>query len=1041
MIGLEIGEDGKMKKRNVFWWGAAGLLLVASLCLLTGLLYRFLMNARAFNSRPLVLIHNPLNHEQVKVGERVLVHATARADNGLSRMELWVDDALVATQEPPESGLTSLVLSSDWLTTLKGDHILIVRAVSNDGVQGQATVTITALDSNQGGTGSHTVQDGETLETIAESHDTTPEALADLNPGIDPGGLAPGDELIVPDSEPPVEEGAAPSDGGEEAPAAEGEPPAGGGIFTRVFFGVFEIFSPEADRIPLRLEIPSLRTGEAYDGLHCYVELAGSPPQWYPDMDHDQATDESFTPLGDSWWDTAAHLEGDNAPVIAWPADQTLPLVVSCVGVVGGTEALELGRVEVNISPDEWDGVPRGIEVAGAEGSFSFSYRVTRMQDAPRGVPLFLDPDMSPPFNAHLDDRRISLRWDYEPRPDEESIDGFRVYLNGNLQWVEPPDARESGLPYEWFNPPCGSTYTFAVTAFRIGYPDGPESLPAIAILNQPLEDCTREIQITFLTLETFDLGGDGRYEDRHGDVGPAYGYFFANEQMITFDGGDLGHGLDMPNGLSHNTVYDLATMSADPTWRFSGMNSTIVDVPPGGTFEFGFHIMDEDSGRCHHSDDPGCHDPICDGLSVIYADRYSEFDTFHEGTLTSENGRCSVTFRWGPAFDSPVGSGMVGDEPLPWLSLTDFVVDEATGQVQLHVRNTGTATWPWRDLTVQLQTRAGEVIGTYTWPEFVLETGESTVLQHPDMILSAPFDACVLIDPNDDVLEAFERSGAMIHSPICPPQPDLTISDVRYDSSGSRLRVTVQNIASHSLENRTVVIQTFAPDGARLFIDTSWPAVSLEPWQTRTFDLIGVNEATRARLLDGYSVTVNPEGTIAESDLTNNTHTVTPARLKVWWCDSFVPHYHGLGSTARLFLTIDVLSGSSARTVYSLTRSNTLSSTETFSYGYNHIWDTGNSSMYFSCSESSEIFSIMGDEWLRVNISGDFLAGSVGSRDPLGDVTEIYGPASNWEAVDIGEDDSFPRSVYCQYYEVDPLFDLSYNPWWTILCIGHLVP
>ena len=69
MIGLEIGEDGKMKKRNVFWWGAAGLLLVASLCLLTGLLYRFLMNARAFNSRPLVLIHNPLNHEQVKVGE------------------------------------------------------------------------------------------------------------------------------------------------------------------------------------------------------------------------------------------------------------------------------------------------------------------------------------------------------------------------------------------------------------------------------------------------------------------------------------------------------------------------------------------------------------------------------------------------------------------------------------------------------------------------------------------------------------------------------------------------------------------------------------------------------------------------------------------------------------------------------------------------------------------------------------------------------------------------------------------------------------
>ena len=75
------------------------------------------------------------------------------------------------------------------------------------------------------------------------------------------------------------------------------------------------------------------------------------------------------------------------------------------------------------------------------------------------------------------------------------------------------------------------------------------------------------------------------------------------------------------------------------------------------------------------------------------------------------------------------------------------------------------------------------------------------------------------------------------------------------------------------------------------------------------------------------------------------------------------------------------------------------------------------------------------------MSISGDFLAGSVGSRDPLGDVTETYGPASNWGAVDIGEDDSFPRSNYCKYYEVDPLFDLSYDPWWTELCIGHVVP
>jgi hypothetical protein len=765
-------------------------------------------------------------------------------------------------------------------------------------------------------------------------------------------------------------------------------------------FRLFDLFSEEAEQVMLRLEVPRLRTWEPHDDLHCYVELAGSSPQWYPDVDHDQSTDESFTPLDRGWWDSGAHLEGDNAPVITWPSDQPLPLTVSCVGINAGVEALELGRIELSIPQDDWNGALRSAEVDGAEGHYLFDYRVTRLEGAPRTVPMYLDPDMTPPFNARLDDRRISLRWDYEPRPDEEPIDGFRIYLNGNLQWVEPPDARESGLPYEWFNPPCGTQYAFFVTAFRIGFPDGPESLPSYAFIETPLEGCTREIQIAFLTLETFDLGGDGQYEDRHGDIGPPYGYFFANEKQITFDARPSGGGggsLDMPNGFTHNTVYDLAEMSGDRTWRFSGMNGTIVDVPPGGTFEFGFHIMDQDTGRCRDSDDPGCDDLICEDISAIYEDRYDEFDRLHEGAITSDDGRCRVTYQWGPAFDSPVGSGEEGWEPLPWIAVEDVVFVEATGQVQIYIRNTGRATWPWRDLTVELQTRAGESIGVYTWPEFVLEVGDRVILEHPDMVLSVPFDACVVIDPYNDMLEDPERTGTLFHNPICPQLPDLAIVEAFYDSAGSRLRVGVQNVGDGPLENRTLAFQTMLPDGSPLHLVGSWPDVSIEPGETRVFDLSGVSDSMRDSMVDGYSVTVNPDGTVAELNLDNNTYTVRgPSRMVISWCETVIPHYYGWGHTVRLDMTVNAVSGSGTRTLL------TDRVEDYFSYIYIDDYDT-----HYACGDrvpgrncrTVGDYEILGDEQLQVTIAGQYQSGNSGGWDNLSAGTSTFSPINNWGA------------------------------------------
>ncbi len=90
-----------MKDKSTLWWGCIGVLVLAGLCLLVFSIYYFSQRVRAFSSHPLVLIHNPVNHDRVQTGDELVVHATARDDVGIQRMELWVDDQLIAAQDAP----------------------------------------------------------------------------------------------------------------------------------------------------------------------------------------------------------------------------------------------------------------------------------------------------------------------------------------------------------------------------------------------------------------------------------------------------------------------------------------------------------------------------------------------------------------------------------------------------------------------------------------------------------------------------------------------------------------------------------------------------------------------------------------------------------------------------------------------------------------------------------------------------------------------------------------------------------------------------
>ncbi len=72
-----------------------GVVLLIGLILLGIFLGQLSRRGKALNSRPLVLILDPGYGDQVQVGEGVIVHATAREDVGLSRIELWVNDQLI----------------------------------------------------------------------------------------------------------------------------------------------------------------------------------------------------------------------------------------------------------------------------------------------------------------------------------------------------------------------------------------------------------------------------------------------------------------------------------------------------------------------------------------------------------------------------------------------------------------------------------------------------------------------------------------------------------------------------------------------------------------------------------------------------------------------------------------------------------------------------------------------------------------------------------------------------------------------------------
>ena len=165
-----------MKKKRLLWIIPAVLLLAV---LIWVGVFNLILRGRSLDSRPLVLIQSPLNGEYVEVGEGVAVQAVARVGEGVQRMQVWVDDALVAEKVVSKEEINSpMVIITNWVPPLAGRHVVSVRAISGNGVSGQSTVFVMA---EVQAAVRHVVEEGETLEVIAASYGVEEEAISEVN--------------------------------------------------------------------------------------------------------------------------------------------------------------------------------------------------------------------------------------------------------------------------------------------------------------------------------------------------------------------------------------------------------------------------------------------------------------------------------------------------------------------------------------------------------------------------------------------------------------------------------------------------------------------------------------------------------------------------------------------------------------------------------------------------------------------------------------------------------------------------------------------
>jgi len=600
-------------------------------------------------------------------------------------------------------------------------------------------------------------------------------------------------------------------------------------------------------------------------------------PAWYPDSDNNQDTDENFNALGFGLWNIAGYLANDNGVVTPWPGGDPLPFEINCIGYTGGgTEAIDLGRVEVEIPPSEWDGITRQV-TAAAEGTFTLNYRISMEEP----ITLALTPDMPAPFNVHIDDRRQELQWEWErPEDFEGGPPSFLVFANDILVFQTSYRARAVRLPYVWFSPPCDVTYTFTVVAYHRPYPEGDYSFPSEPAYlpdpdDGPRTNCEPEFLVSFDTLVTGDLGGDDIPNNWANMVRPVSGSLFGNDKSVEF---------------SNVTLLPDQTYAISELVGSSGSAHFVYEAREDEYLRIGFDLIDRDGSR----NEMLCTNSLFHDYTYNRLMGYGYFEDILY-SLEDDGRRCQIHYTIQPMPGSAFGLDIEGSIPLPWIDITGLREDPATGFIQVDVKNTGSAEWSNHKLWLGFSYRDRDSFFDRHYEELFLDIGQEKTIT-TDITVNNIANVCIMVDPDDTVLEMYEHTGALDHTytRYCLPLPDLWIHEIQYNVDENKLRINVRNQGDRS-SNIGSSSQVDVYDlTVRLEPDSGIPYVYSYPHQFG-HDVLEHHDSTwiewslrpgvRERLLDGYTITLDPEDELVEIDETNNSFSVEGGKdMRVAW-------------------------------------------------------------------------------------------------------------------------------------------------------------
>lgn len=761
-----------------------GLILIAAVLALVA--YFFLFPRAEGSERPLVLIHSPENGAELLVGDNVLIHATARDAEGITRMEFWVDDHLEEVEVSSlDDGLNPFPMMVSWEPDREGEISLTFRAFNSRGARSQSFITVLALPgADRDGDGLEG-EDDACPDVYGAGEDGCPLPGDGDGDGVgDEDDLCPGapgeeDDLGCPDrdgdgvpdhldadpDEPgPAELDGAPDSDGDMVPDIEdlspeepGDPGAGGapesGAGDRDGDGAPDDVDPCPDEsgrpedgycprpeeeAPSEDEAPGAGPGGAEEITLLEVEAYG----FQVGSDYDNIwcyvkvgplpmEQYNFQPEGDRQWNIREVLAGANSVHLGLDPDLDLSVYLNCVGT-GAEDGLlrEIGEYEFSHPQADWTGrelIGVGIGEEAGDG-FVARYRICSPGcdetaiQAPILDPITLGPRGEGPYE---------VRWHWEG--DEDWLDSFVLTVNNTGVAQLPSTMRSMDLAD--YVPQCGELFEFQLYAVHL------DSSGWISEYSPPSntqiwdgETCPRTVMVSFLELDPSGRGDN---------PGPIYGSFYANDQRLeaefregrsSFDATDdpewyLDRPISIPYMFQEIEREASSCIGRGCTSNYApSTNAVEVELGPRETLTFGASIWTERSGN------------LFEGSESIPAGEIVP------GTYTVSDSGITLTV----GIDVLVGPEAGGPDNLPDLIVTGVTRDEGTGQLGIEVFNNA-ADLVGEDIPVSVvQMSTGEELILKTWENVTIPSGSGVTLMAQDVVLDSPYDLRIMVDPVD---------------------------------------------------------------------------------------------------------------------------------------------------------------------------------------------------------------------------------------------------------------------------------------------------